>query len=252
MSRTTEKPKHSEGPVALIDADGILYWAGFSSDAEAKRQGVECEPLSHCLHRAKIIIEAVVREAGCGDYKLVLSSPVNYREVLYPDYKSTRDRSKRPHWYKEIKEWILKKRECVVADEGCEADDALGYLHNEIPDSVICSADKDLQTIPGTHFNWSPKNRERGVFKVSEREALLNLYGQMLTGDAVDNIPGIYKHNGQKVTKAIRDGLEECPTEEAMWEYVVGLYKGDESAANLTASLVFIQRRRGERWQVPK
>ena len=50
---------------------------------------------------------------------------------------------------------------------------------------------------------------------------------QMLTGDATDNIPGIYKLFGRKATRKVLEGLEELDTIEAMLDYVLRQYDGE-------------------------
>ena len=69
--------------------------------------------------------------------------------------------------------------------EGFEADDIIGLLHRG--DSVCVGQDKDLLTVPGLHYNYRVKEYE----DVSEEQALRYFYGQMLTGDSADNIPGL-------------------------------------------------------------
>src|SRR5690606_40069763 len=54
--------------------------------------------------------------------------------------------------------------------------------------SDVCSSDlKDLDQIPGRHFNWVTGED----YDVGERAAEFYLMKQMLTGDVADNIPGI-------------------------------------------------------------
>jgi len=72
-----------------------------------------------------------------------------------------------------------------------EADDACGI--NQTDKTIICSRDKDLKMIPGWHYGWPAGNqKEFGPKFITEVEALRNFYRQMLTGDPVDNIPGLW------------------------------------------------------------
>ena len=60
----------------------------------------------------------------------------------------------------------------------------------------IATLDKDLDGVPGWHYVW--KGKREGVFYVTETEADRFFYTQMLTGDATDNIPGLFKMVGVK------------------------------------------------------
>ncbi len=55
-----------------------------------------------------------------------------------------------------------------------------------LDNTVICSIDKDLQQIPGNHYNFVKKEHSF----VTPEEAIQNFYKQILTGDAADNIKG--------------------------------------------------------------
>ena len=63
-----------------------------------------------------------------------------------------------------------------------EDDDVMGLLVE--PGDIIISEDKDLLTIPGTHF------RKNELVEVSKEEADRHFYKQVLVGDTVDNYPG--------------------------------------------------------------
>jgi hypothetical protein len=61
----------------------------------------------------------------------------------------------------------------------------LGVCQGE--DTIICSIDKDLRTIPGKHYNL-----DSGVVdEVTRHDAWHNFWSQVLTGDSTDNIEGL-------------------------------------------------------------
>ena len=82
--------------------------------------------------------------------------------------------------------------------------------------SVIVSTDKDLDMIPGLHYDWV---KEQGYI-VSQEDAMRWFFTQMLTGDAVDNIPGVPGIGPKKAARA----LEGATTQEQMLEVVRTLY----------------------------
>jgi 5'-3' exonuclease len=116
-----------------------------------------------------------------------------------------------------LKEHIIVGWGAQIA-HGQEADDALG-IHQSKTDrneTIICSIDKDLLTIPGLHWNFVKK--EKTV--VSPMGALANFYAQFLIGDSADNIDGCDGIGKAKAPKI----LAPCETEEEMFEAVVNTY----------------------------
>lgn len=239
---------------ALIDGDVVVYAAGFASDAAAKKVGEEHEPLHHCLHGVGEMLNGVRNTVDATKSTIYLSHPVNFREQLYPAYKANRDPTHKPHWYNEIKDYLLTKG-AVYSESGDEADDALGIAQMELmakgKASVICTNDKDLDMIPGLHYNWSKTKRDNGVYHVDEWQGLQQFYTQLITGDSTDNIPGIFQHTGQKATQAIKDGIDFQHTEQDLYNYVLQVYKWDTDFVHMIAPLLWIKRERGQIWSPP-
>jgi len=62
--------------------------------------------------------------------------------------------------------------------------------YNDLPEyegTMIVTIDKDLDMVPGYHYNWLKQER----YFVTEEEGMRNFYIQVLTGDGVDNIQGL-------------------------------------------------------------
>lgn len=251
---------------ALIDGDVLVYAAGFASDAAAKRVAIQQgateeeaadahEPLQFCLHGVGEKINSIRNKVDATKSTIFLSHPVNYREQLYPEYKANRNVLHKPFWYDEIKDYLLN-RGAVYSEQGDEADDAMGIAQVESAakgkSSIICTNDKDLDMIPGLHYNWSKTREENGVYQIDSMEGLLHFYTQLITGDSTDNIPGLFKHSGKKATAPIKAGLLQCYTERDMYQYVLDVYKGDSDFISLTGRLLWIKRQRGVEWEAPK
>ena len=168
---------------------------------------LEVEPLENALSSVKSTISDIFTEVKPDDYKIFLSGKGNYRDKVatIAKYKGNRDKAKRPHWYKDVRKYLINYYDTEVA-EGCEADDLLA--RNQTEDTVLCSLDKDLLQIPGKHFNWV-KDVKR---MVTPEVGLRTLWEQVLTGDKTDNIPGIYKVGIVTARKLLAD----CVAEEDM------------------------------------
>lgn len=247
--------------------DVIIYACGFASDAAAKKAALKegateeeaaaaFEPMEYCLSGAKDMLQAVRDKVDATRSTIFLSHPVNYREAMYPDYKANRDVSHKPHWYDEIKDYLLNKG-AIFSDIGDEADDALGIGQTELmakgKDVIICTNDKDLDMIPGLHYNWSKTRKENGVYVVDPVDGLRSFYTQLITGDSTDNIPGIYRKKGIRATAQLKGGLDFLFTEQEMYQYVLSLYDGDEDFLRMIGPLLWIKRKRedGIKWEPP-
>jgi hypothetical protein len=78
-----------------------------------------------------------------------------------------------------------------------EADDAMGIAQGD--DTVICSIDKDMLTVPGMHYNW-----QKDTFtNQSETAADTFLHRQLITGDRTDNVFGVVPDTPYQAKKAM-------------------------------------------------
>lgn len=242
--------------IALIDGDVLKYQCGFASDAQAKKLGLPHEDLSFCLHGVSETIKSIVKVVGADDYVVFVSGPLSYRKDSFPDYKANRDPTHKPHWYKEIDEYLFKRHNAVYSEEGDEADDAMGIAQC-IPfsakpdDTIICTIDKDLDCIPGWHYNFSKTRKENGVYFIEEEEANRFFYKQILTGDSTDNIPGMWKKLGKKATSKYTAPLDKMDDPADMFAHVVSCYDGDVEWVKWVGNLVWIKRTDDGLW-LPK
>lgn len=164
----------------------------------------------------------------------------NFRDAVAEKkiYKGNR-KNEKPFHYDNLTAYILANYDTRVAI-GMEADDLMsidqwarvkeGHL-----DTIICTRDKDLRITPGMHFGWSCGRQEQfGPTRVSEigslelkggkklvGTGLKFFYSQVITGDAVDNVPGLPRGGPALAFKT----LSECETEVEMFEAVAALYE---------------------------
>ena len=190
--------------LALIDADIVLYRNCWAS---------QNENLDICKFRTDEMIDHILEETKADEFQLWLSDnkEANFRYKLDPTYKSTRPLEKPIH-FNEIKEFLITDWNAKFAF-GMEADDALGIEQTKAntkmngwvntDNSIICTIDKDLQQVPGNHYNFVKKE-----FKfVTPEEGLRFFYSQLLIGDTSDNIQGC-RGIGPKKTAKILGGLQ--------------------------------------------
>ena len=120
--------------------------------------------------------------------------------------------------------------------------------------TVICTRDKDLETVPGWHFKWSLKDKPfEPPYYISLLEATRNFYRQLLMGDTSDNIHGLY-NVGPKSTWVKQ--LEDMETEQEMYDHVLSKYVKHFCSYALqflkeNARLLWMWRRPNDVWYPP-
>lgn len=252
--------------------DAVAFCNAWGLDSSDIPVTTTVEPLENILHSVKLLIQSILNETGSVDFDVFLTGEGNYRDKIATirQYKGNRDPAHKPVYYNEIKEYLLKHWGAIVV-EGREADDAMGceqYGDYEVTvdlnsgggegwdritvqdgvDTVICTIDKDLNMIPGWHYNW----RKREKYWVDDVEANKFFYKQLLMGDVTDNIQGIPKI-GPKTADKILEGFYT----ETNWYSCVELeyreyYKEDWARyMEENANLLWIQREENVLWQPP-
>lgn len=183
---------------ALIDADRLAYSCGGAKDDDGY-------PLEWPLVASRVDnnLKSLIQAVAATNYSLFLTaddkSNFRIRVASIRPYKGHRS-SEKPFWYEQVRRYLIEEwnADCV---SGMEADDAIGIESIALQDSrskndcdcpipVICSVDKDLDMIPGLHYN--ELRPERGIYEISEVDGLRDFYKQLLTGDPTDNIPGLF------------------------------------------------------------
>jgi len=117
--------------------------------------------------------------------------------------------------------------------------------------TCIASIDKDLNGVPGWHFNWNKDD----LYWVTEDEATRWFYTQLIMGDPTDNIQGVPSYGIKKAEKA----LAKCEDEEDMYWVALGLYQYYYEALGYkpmnalleNARLLWMRREEGVDWQPP-
>ncbi len=114
-----------------------------------------------------------------------------FRHEILSSYKANRQKKTGPMLIGFLKKKMAEKY-TTYCIENLEADDILGILAtNEClieEDCVMVSVDKDLQTVPGKHYN--PSKPEEGIQHVDRFLSDVNHLRQTLVGDSSDGYGG--------------------------------------------------------------
>ena len=189
------------GPVHLVDASLYVFRAWHSMPLEF--EGRDGWPVNAVHGFARFLLELLERQtprhiAIAFDESL----DSNFRNDIYPAYKANRDAA--PEELK--RQFAHCQALCralglpVLADGRFEADDligaALGQVRRAGFSGVIVSADKDLsQLLDGDDEQWDYARNER--WRAAGVKARYGVHAHQiadylgLTGDAIDNIPGV-------------------------------------------------------------
>lgn len=193
--------------------DAFIELYNLDPEEYAEHVHVIPQPLPNALHilrdtikRVQQACEGFAAEVGLhvGHTRVFLTGKPNYREVVaqIKGYKANRKDSKRPYWYKEMRNYLIERWDAEVTS-GYEADDALSMIQwnkdHENPSTILCTIDKDLKMVPGLHYNYGKKKE----FYVGWNDAMLAFWRQCLTGDTTDNIPGLWMVGEGKAEKIL-------------------------------------------------
>lgn len=217
----------------------------------------EAEPVENALHNVDSVIEAIIVSVDSADIRVCLSGDSNFRYSIATErpYKGNRADTPRPIHYNAILEHIKRKYPFTVSEEQ-EADDDMGIAQTALtakytdPDkSCIVSIDKDMDMIPGNHFNFVKND----AYFITPEDSWYYFYTQLIVGDSTDNIPGL----PGKGPKAAKKALENTQTPEEMYQAVRTLYvqsltdRYADEALLEQARLLWIRREEGELWNPP-
>ena len=143
----------------------------------------------------------------------------------------------------------------AILVEGWEADDQVSIDSRAYFSPVIATIDKDLDQIPGRHYDYLKKT----FYTVDEEEAMWMFYRQILSGDNVDNIPGLPRVGMKTAQKWLEEWHEDwaeeagdADIEEHWWDRIVekydAAYDDGHSIALEMARLVKMQDYEGQLW----
>jgi len=188
-------------PVYLVDASIYIFRAWFSmSDEFVNQRG---EP-TNAVYGFSGFLCSLLEQTGAEHVAIAFDESLSkgHRNEIYPEYKANRDPA--PEELKRQFSWARSVAEAMglqcFVDGRYEADDLIGTLAEfwRARGHPICvvTADKDLAQLVGENDHWwdFARNQKLNAKQLTEKFGVMP--EQMadylaLTGDAVDNIPGI-------------------------------------------------------------
>lgn len=233
---------------ALIDADTVAYAAAcnaeycndllpkhmYSDDEWDKLindpgywpedEGVWITDIPSAIEKAIEDVQTLMAETECGSAELYFTSGSNFRFDVSATYKANRKVMRYPQGLMEIKLAMLEKFPGMICEK-YEADDKVVQLKQKHPEKyVLCAVDKDvLGAVAGKHYNYYKSalyKIKRKWVDVSDYDAFVWPYKQVLMGDTTDNIKGCPGIGKVKAAKALENVNSPCD----MWNIVVGLF----------------------------
>lgn len=150
-----------------------------------------------------------------------------WRKQVLPTYKAHRKPEAKPILYGPLRQYVHETYE-TFQRPGLEGDDVLGILLTREAgadeDRICVSIDKDMNTLPGKHFNFHKPDGDHWlaqVYTVTLEQADRYHMMQTLTGDRTDGYPGIPGVGPVKAEKILGD----VTTYTEGWPLIVAAYK---------------------------
>jgi hypothetical protein len=261
-----------ENEIERGSSESVEAMEALESEVEGRglrlfRSGADAhpEPVVHALASTKRMIEALdseLRETGLQYDKLrfVLTGSGNFRDKIATirPYKGNRT-APRPVLFGDIRQYLLDRWPTLLV-EGREADDYLASVaakYEYDPERLcIVSTDKDLKTVPGRLYNPRAKTMDL----ISEPAARCFFWRQMVIGDSVDNIVGVYKSGVAAANRYIVEAMPETAQEAVVADLLntsrtkLGCPYADRRVADVlreNGQLLHLQRYEGEIWLPP-
>lgn len=209
-----------------------------------KSRVVKADPVSFALRATKVQIESIITECEAkfkqpGKMLMWISGrggSFRDRIATVRPYKGNRDPTHKPVHYDAIREYLRASYNSYLTS-GIEADDAVSiFAHNQLAiggEFVVCTIDKDLDQIPGNHYNYMNKV----FYAVTNSQAERWFAHQCISGDTTDNIPGAFRCGDAAADKLLGEldtsafGSSRAPDGRAGADAVAGAAARTASAA---------------------
>ena len=230
---------------ALFDSDIFAYRA--ASACEDEDEATAQRTLDRLIVDTLMCgVDNIYPDCFVDSWGMHLTGKNNFRYKIattFP-YKGNRVDKPKPKHLAFLRSHLVKEWDASIS-EGEEADDTIAIEATKLGDNcVIVSLDKDLDQVSGWHYNFV----KRLGYYITPEEALVKLYTQMLTGDAADNIKGLFRVGPVKAAKIIGDTTNELE----LYNKVLEAYEGDAERVLENAQLLFLRRYEGQIWNPPQ
>lgn len=194
--------------IAIIDADTLLYAVG-SIDANQ----------SFITNIMDNKIKNILNSLNIYNALIIIQGNRNFRKKYDINYKKHRI-SDKPKYYNILRQHLIKNHNPFVANN-VETDDvcaiAASYCRSISCDYVLVHIDKDLNQIPGKHYNYNSNK----LYDITEHTGMYNLCIQIIKGDVTDSkITGIRGYGQKKAEKLLNDDSEYHLLTKVFNEYI--------------------------------
>ena len=210
---------------AIIDADSIAFAIASTMARQEREDPSYINDADDFRWSLSVFISQIMEAAQADDYELHLTGDSSFRKIVAPWYKANRKGMAKPENLYAIKQLMVDEWDAFYAPEGFEADDSVAQEVFRCialdEDYVICSIDKDMDTLPGWHYRWPTHNKAEKLYFVTDYQASYNYWTQVLVGDSADGIKGI-PWVGPKTAFTL---LQGCKTEDDFYSAVLAAYR---------------------------
>lgn len=250
-------------------------WAEQGYTVLAQERLVTPDPVEYAITALNTSIKAMIYaieqeyRQKASKITLLLSGPGNFRNEIATirPYKGNRDKAHRPVHYQALRDYLVDRWHAQVIEKR-EADDEASIIahgHTDWSEYVVATNDKDLDQIPGRHYDYGRKVH----YEVDEFEGLMFFYQQCLSGDATDHIPGckgVDSKAADMVGEWVSEAIEkDYVVDTFVWDRIVDTYlergwdgapeertrEQAEAVAIETARLVKMQEYPSQLWTPP-
>ena len=234
----------------LIDGDILLHRFAFSNqysiDWDGDGELVDVLDADKAKRELDQDVKDLLKATKTKSYVFCISSNFNFRYKVLPTYKHNRTGEK-PKLYDILKEHV-ESIHAALHYKNLEADDLMGIISTRQPEGwVIASLDKDMDQIPGWHYNWN----KQSLYRTEQSWCDYWFLRQVLTGDSTDGYKGCPGIGPKKADLVLQPAMSPEPmlfNMEIGWEQVVEAYekKGLTEADALQQARVARILRHGE------
>ena len=195
--------------IAIIDADSILYQIAYMQPSPAL-----------CRKALDDKLKEIMNNTGAISGAVFIKGKDNFRYEVDAAYKGNRKDTIEPEVKDRIDDLYEYCKDFSIQSDGGEADDYCGIAAElALQDNkryIVCHIDKDLDCIPGWHYNF----RKDTLYYVEPEDGYRFLMMQILTGDATDNIQGL-RGVGPKTAEKLINGVPN----NLLWSRVIDIWK---------------------------
>jgi DNA polymerase-1 len=197
----------------LIDGSSYFYRAFFALPYLATSDGLP----TNAIYGFTNMMHKLINEFTPDHLAIVLdTSEPTFRHEVYQDYKANRPpmpdnlSAQLPY----IKDILVALNICIVEKAGFEADDIIGTLAKQAErdgaEVLIISGDKDMFQLVTKHITLLDTMKD-SIFDVKAVKEKIGIPPEKaveffaLTGDAIDNVPGVPGIGAKTATELIRE-----------------------------------------------